>query len=390
MTEVSEALEIIEKNSVYNKTEIIPIELCTNRIIAEDIFVKYSIPSFPTSAVDGYGVGEEFENICNIKDTILAGHIKDDLEFNTNETIKIMTGSKVPNSIKNIIPIEKVQVLENNQVKFIDINYDSIGNNIRPIGEDLKKDTLIISKNQLLNASFLAILAANGITHVKVFKKLSVAILSSGDELKLHFEKINSGEVYNTNSIYLLARLQELNCNVTILDKVEDKLETIKAQIEQNLNYDLIISTGGASVGEADFIKKSFEDLGIEYFFNTINIKPGKPISFGKINNCYILLLGGYPFAMAATFELFGKSIINRLQNKESLNITTIKTKARLEIKSKKPTIIAGFYDGEYFDYIHNQKSSRLNVLNNCNSYIVLEENTNIAKDEIIEINLYC
>jgi molybdopterin molybdotransferase len=388
MKTIKEALEIIEKNSKFTKTEIIPIELATNRVIAQDIFVKNDLPNFNTSAMDGYAILEDYEEICTVKYTILAGEQKN-IDIEKNEVIKIMTGAKVNDDIFAIVPIENVEILEDDKIKLPEEIIKSA--NIRYKGEDLKKDTLIISQNHLLNASHLAILASSGITHIKVYKKLNIAILATGSEIKLHFEKLNDSQIYDTNSIYLLSRLKELNCNVTLLDKRVDNLDDIKNEITNNLSYDIIITTGGASVGDADFVKDAFNELNIEYFFNKVNIKPGKPISFGKIDNCYILNLAGNPFAMAITFEIFGKALIEQLQNQDNINISTIKAKLKIDIHNKKTTVIAGYFDGEYFDYIHNQGAGRVGILNNCNSYLIVDENIKeIKKDEIIDIVLYC
>jgi molybdopterin molybdotransferase len=390
MVSISEALDFIDKIDTFNKIEVIPIQLAVNRVIAQDIFVKYDLPSFNSSAMDGYGVTDDFEKVCKVLDTILAGDMSNIDRLEKNEAIKIMTGAKVPDCIKKVIPIENVKVLEDDTIEFEDFENLPSFSNIRLIGEDLKKDTLIISQSQLLNASHLAILASSGISHIKVYKKLEVAILATGSEIKLHFESIKDGQVYDTNSIYLMARLQELGCNVTLLDKRVDNLEDIQKEIEGSLHYDIVITTGGASVGDADFVKKAFENLDVDYYFNKVNIKPGRPVSLGKISSCYVLGLGGNPFAMSITFEVFGKPLVQKLQKQDTLNIKKIKAKLRLEIKASKPMVIAGYYDGDYFDYIHNQKPSRVGVLNNCNSYMIIEESKQIQKDEFVDIFLYC
>lgn len=384
---IETAIEIISNLTLNLNFEIVPIENATSRISAQEIFATSFLPKFNNSAMDGYAIiYEDKNNKLKIIDTIFAGD-NNNILLEKNSCIKIMTGAKIPENTTAIIPKEDIQELNDNKIKIL-------GNvkefqHIRYIGEDIKQNELLINIGDEINFSKITLLASQGISHIKVYKKPKVVIFASGEELKLHYEKIESFQIYNSNTPTFIARIKELGCEVTFIGQAKDTIEAIKELINNSLDANLIITSGGVSVGDADFTKEAFYELGFETLFDGINVKPGKPTVFGKIKNTYILNLPGNPLASALIFEMFGKILIQKFIGSRNIysNYILGKLKEPFFTKKGKTTLIPGFFDGEYFEVSQKRSPGMVSVLNSCNSMICIDnEVEKLEKDSLIKI----
>jgi molybdopterin molybdotransferase len=384
---IKEALRVIKSNINKISYEVVPIENSNKQIIAEDIYAKYSLPTFNNSAMDGYGVklcdqGE----IVKVCDTILAGSSKE-TQIESSQTIKVMTGARVPSSVEAVIPFELVETIDESHIRLptgLQKNQ-----HMRFIGEDILKDEKIISDGEEINFSSITILASQGITHVKVYRKPKVSVFTSGEELKLHYEKIKDYQIFNSNTPTILSRVSELGCDVSFAGMAKDTVESLKEMIGNSLHADFIITTGGISVGEADFTQEAFEQFDMDILLNGISIKPGKPTIFGKLGNSYILNLPGNPLAAALIFEVFGTIIIQKLSGSKDIFHNFITTKLSGDLKNKKgrTTIIPGWFDGEYFTPSEKRFPGMVGVLHKCNSMIILNKNqTGLLKDDMVKV----
>jgi molybdopterin molybdotransferase len=376
----NEALDIICTSISKENFEIVPIENATGRICAQNIFATLFLPKFNNSAMDGYAVlyenaGEELR----ILDTIFAGD-NNDIELQNNTCVKIMTGAKVPHNATAIIPKEDVEIINETTIQ-IPQNIKE-NQHIRFIGEDIKNGELLIAQKDEINFAKITLLVSQGISHIKVYKKPKVVVFASGEELKLHYEKAEDYQIYNSNTPTFIARCNELGCEVNFIGQAHDSIESIKESIENSLDADLIITSGGVSVGDADFTKAAFNELDFETLFDGIIIKPGKPTVFGKINNTFILNLPGNPLASALIFELFGKIIIQNLLGAKDIYHNTISTVIKEETYNKKgrETIIPGFFDGQTFMPSFKRSPGMVSTLSHCNGMIVLHENVEKLK----------
>ena len=384
---VENAIEIISNLILNLNFEILAIENASNRISAQNIFATSFLPKFNNSAMDGYAIIYENKD-CELEiiDTIFAGDDNNRL-LEKNTCIKIMTGAKIPDNATAIIPKEDVEKLSDNKIKIIK-NVKEF-QHIRYIGEDIKQNELLINIGDEINFSKITLLASQGISHIKVFKKPKVVIFASGEELKLHYEKIENHQIYNSNTPTFLARTQELGCEATFIGQAKDNIESIKDLIKNSLDADLIITSGGVSVGDADFTKEAFNELNFETLFDGINIKPGKPTIFGKIGKTYILNLPGNPLASALIFELFGKIIIQKFLGSKDIFHNFIYGKLKDDFKTKKGriTLIPGFFDGEYFEISQKKSPGMVSTLSTCNSMIIIDDLVeNVKKDCLIKI----
>ena len=384
---VQTAIEIISNLTLDLNFEIVPIENATSRICAEEIFATSFLPKFNNSAMDGYAIIYEDKNSeLEIIDTIFAGDNNDKL-LEKNSCIKIMTGAKIPQNSTAIIPKEDVEELNDNKIKILK-NVKEF-QHIRYIGEDIKQNELLINIGDKINFSKITLLASQGISYIKVYKKPKVVVFASGEELKLHYEQIESFQIYNSNTPTFVARTKELGCEVTFIGQAKDSIKAIKELINNSLDANLIITSGGVSVGDADFTKEAFNELDFETLFDGIDIKPGKPTVFGKIKNTYILNLPGNPLASALIFEMFGKILIQKLLGEKNIypNYILGKLKEPFFTKKGKTTLIPGFFDGEYFEVSQKRSPGMVSTLSACNSMICIDnEVEKLEKDSLIKI----
>ncbi len=372
---IYEALNFIKENIPTPKTEIIPIENALKRVCAQTLKATIALPTFNNSAMDGYALKGDHQEYKLIG-KILAGD-SHTYTLKDGECIKILTGAQVPSSVETIIPQENTLV-NDTAIKIVKpVNF---GSNIRYLGEDIQKDENILTSGEKINSSHIALLASQGITHVEVFAKIKVGVFASGHELKLHFENLEESQVYNSNTLYLLARSQELGATTRFVGKSEDSISSLKKLINDALDCDVIVTSGGVSVGEADFTKEAFAQLGMETFFNKIQIKPGKPTTFGKIGNTLVLNLPGNPLASSLNFEIFGTYLLRALSGTNSPYHGYIETKISKNFNSPRyvSNILPGNFDGKSFSPIEKFAPGMVNVLNHCNGLIVIDPKTDL------------
>lgn len=369
---VEEALHHIYTAALPLSIEIAPIENAINRVLAQAVTAEHSLPAFDNSAMDGYAIrsidaGRTLPQSC----VIFAGDIND-VRLTEDQCIRIMTGAKIPQGCEVIVPIEEVSINDNNVTFPSNIK---AGQHIRLKGEDIQAGMTLLGKGTFLNAHHITLLASQGITHVKLYRRVRVAFFSSGNELKMHYETLGNNQLYNTNTPTFTARATELGCEVIFTGTAEDTVESIQNHIVSSLDADLIVTSGGVSVGDADYTKKAFQELGLDTLFESVEIKPGKPTTFGRINNTLILNLPGNPLASALCFELFGQSIIHALSGRHDKYLSTITTRMAQPFVMKKGrrSLIPGWFDGATFTPSPNFGPGMVLPLARANGYMMVD-----------------
>ena len=381
ITTIEEAIQIIHKEVSNSAYDIVPIEQCIGRICADKIFATIDLPRFNNSAMDGYAVLlDDNNNQVSVISRTLAGEVNNDI-LSSQKVIKVMTGAKVPDNAEAIVPIENVEIVNDNEIK-LPANIKS-NQHIRFIGEDIKSKQLLIDTHQKLDFSHISLLSSQGITHIKVYSVPRVAIFASGEELKLHFQDLGENQIYNSNTPTLYARAKELGCEVSFLGSSKDSVESLQELIINASKFDLIITSGGVSVGEADFTKEAFEKLGVETYFTKMQIKPGKPVVFGKLGNSFVLNLPGNPLASNLVFEVLGKIIIQKLKNSNEIyhNYIDTRLKGDMKLKSGQFTVIPGYFDGESFEALDKRAPGMVSVLSKANGMIITQNDVDSLKD---------
>jgi len=370
---IEKALELIYTNTRPKSIKIIPIEEALGYILAQSITATHNLPPYDNSAMDGYAVKvvDSGKNV-KVSHTIFAGDDSHE-ELIEGNAIKIMTGARIPFATQCIVPIEDTTKTSDG-VQLPDNLI--LSKHIRLSGEDVKRGQILLHKGDKIDAHQITLLASQGISHIKVYKKPRVALFASGNELKMHFEQVTEYQLYNTNTPTLLSRAMELGCEVEFIGTAQDTIEDIKTHIKSALECDLVITSGGVSVGDADFTKEAFGAFGYEILFDKVNIKPGKPTTFGKIGETVILNLPGNPLAAAINFEIFGQSIIYALSGATSKFIRPIvaKMKSEYKLRAGRRAIVPGVFDGEYFVVCEHFAPGMISPLAYANSYIIIDE----------------
>ena len=386
MISIDDALEIIYSKVTQKSRHIIPIEESLGCIVAKEYSASFDLPRFDNSAMDGYAVklsdaGKE----VTVKEITYAGDSPKET-FKEGEVVKIMTGAPTSNSCEAIVPIEDVKITTTGIILPKNIRENSM---IRWKGEDIKSGTAFLFANTKVTAYTLALLTSQGITHIEVFRKPKVVIFSTGEELKAHYERIKPHQLYNSNAPMFYARAKELGCDVSYIASSGDTLESLKSAVLNAKDADLILTSGGVSVGDKDFTKQAFKELGMETYFSGINIKPGKPTTFGKLDNCFVVNLPGNPLAAMVNFEMFVKPTIAKLSGTKSFYHGLITTKMRKEHKFKagKNSVILGEWNGDSFEPLSNQKPGMVSPMEKADGMVVTTtEISLLEKEQIVKM----
>ena len=298
-------------------------------ILADDILSPVDVPNYKNSAMDGYAIKAADIPTSDNQPFTLVGTSWAGKPFNgqinNNECIRIMTGAKVPEGVDTVVMQEHVSV--QGDTILISAGHKA-EQNIRCAGEDIKKGTLVLTKGKRINAAEMGIIASLGYAKVKVLRQLKVSFFSTGDELKGVGETLEDGQIFDSNRYTIFGMLQKLNVQINDMGVIPDDREKIEAAfLTAAAQSDVIITSGGVSVGDADYVKETLEKLGKINFWK-LAIKPGKPLAFGKVNNAVFLGLPGNPVSVMATYYQLGLPAIQHLSGNK--NYTPVITKARV------------------------------------------------------------
>jgi len=368
---ITEALDIISQTVTPLDSEILPIEMSVERVVSQDYVATFNLPRFNNSAMDGYAVKTaDAGQSVKCVDVIYAGD-NPQMTLAENTAIKIMTGAPLPQGCEAIVPIENVTVNEDNITLPSGIQQDAF---IRMAGEDIKKGTVFLPKGEMINAYSVASLASQGLSHVSVTRRIKVAIFGTGDELRPHFEKIEAHQLYNSNSPMFLTRAQALGCEVRFIRSSADTLEALEASIKTTLDADIIITSGGVSVGDKDFTKEAFTNLGMQVHIDKIDIKPGRPTIMGSIGKTVVVNLPGNPLAAMVNYELFVRAIMRKMSGRIDHYHTTVTTSMKddFSVRGGKHAVVLGKFDGSTFEALKRQMPGMVSPMQDADGLLLI------------------
>jgi len=309
-------LEIIKRFVVPLGTERIDLFHALNRTLAEDVSSDISMPPFNKSAMDGYACRKsDIKNRLQVIEEIPAGSVPTKT-LGANQCARIMTGAMVPEGADLVIMKEHIEEVGPNQVLCV---RESGSTNICYAGEDVKAGDLVIRKGDIISPAHIAILASVGCVNPLVYNLPSVAIFSTGDELVEPGEIPGMSKIRNSNSYQLMAQAQQMGITPEYLGMVPDNEILLKEVLESALEkYDVILISGGVSVGDFDFVPKILKQLDVNIRVHGMNVKPGKHLLFGEKTGHFVFGLPGNPVSSFVQFEVLVKPFLNALMGKTS------------------------------------------------------------------------
>jgi molybdopterin molybdotransferase len=319
MISVEEALTRILSEITSLPATIVPLSDAQGLILAEDIIAQEDMPPFANSAMDGFALLSQ-DSIpranqpprLRVTGGVAAGYVADH-KVEAGTAMRIMTGAPVPPGADTIIQVELTRY-DGPESSWVEILQEvQPGNNVRPAGEDMKQGQKVLAQGTELGPWEIGILATLGWSKVAVIRKARVAILGTGDELVDVDQPLQPGKIRNSNSYLLEAAVRRAGAEPHRLGVARDTVESLREKFAEAMTFDLIITSGGVSVGDFDLVKNIMAEQG-EVNFWRINMKPGKPVAFGHIGKVPLLGLPGNPVSSAVTFELFTRPVIRKLQ----------------------------------------------------------------------------
>ncbi len=312
---------IFEEISPITGIEKLTLRSCLNRTLAEDIYSPINVPSHINSAMDGYAIaGDELptDSPKSYKITGVSYAGKPSYESHQKgNVIRIMTGGVMPAGTDTVIMQEQVVLIDEHTIQ-LQAEHKA-GQNVRQAGEDIAKDCLVLSKGRQISAADLGILASLGLGELHVYRRPRIAFFSTGDELRSIGETLQEGEIYDSNRYTLYGMLTQLGVEVLDMGLIRDTPDAMReAFIAASQMADIVITSGGVSVGDADYIKPTLKELGETYFWK-VGMKPGRPLTFGSLNqsseNTWFFGLPGNPVAVMVTFLQFLQPAIHYLSS---------------------------------------------------------------------------
>lgn len=391
LIEVSEAKNLIREHIKTPDPVRVSIAVAAGLILAEDVYALTDVPPFNQSSMDGYALnyeGWKQHQTLQIEGLAQAG-ITETSPLQTQQACRIFTGAAVPPGADTVVMQERVDI-QDGRLIIKDPGLQA-GQNVRIQGSEAKKGELALEKGCLLNASAIGFLAGLGIHELMVHPKPTISVVLTGNELQQPGLPLAHGQVYESNSYALNAAIRETGIlNVDIFSAEDDLkilIEVFGIALEQS---NLILLTGGVSVGDYDFVIRAAEANGIEQIFHKIKQKPGKPIYFGKKGDKYVFGLPGNPASVLTCFYEYVYPAIAQLSNREK---DLEKTEGILETDLKKPAGITHFlkayFDGKFVKDLKAQESFRLSSFAKANCLIKLDENrTEYKAGEKVEIHI--
>jgi len=311
---VEQAIEkVLSQANAVEQTETVTLLEALNRVLADDLKSAIDVPGYDNSAMDGYAVHsddcQKSGAVLPVTQRIPAGYVGSQLEKGT--AARIFTGAPVPAGADAVVMQERCEASDDS----VTINtIVKAGSNVRRAGEDIARDSVVLASGRRLRAQDLGLIASVGLAEFKVKRKLKVATFFTGDELVTPGQPLASGQIYNSNRYTLCSLLQTMDCEVIDLGIVPDTLDATVAVLKQAAtNADLVITSGGVSVGEEDYVRIALDKLG-ELTMWRIAMKPGKPLAFGKVDSALFMGLPGNPVSVFVTFLIFARPLIRKMQ----------------------------------------------------------------------------
>ena len=389
MISVAKALAILKtKVTPRTTSERILVEDSLGRILFEAILAPIPLPPFRQSVMDGYAL-----HLHDSLEYTVVGEVKTGdshpYVLQPGEAVRIFTGAWVPDTANAVMMQEKVTVQENSIVLS---ENPSEGNQIREIGQQIANGAKALSKGMTLNPSAIGLLKSFGITEVSVTKTPKVSILVTGNELVSAGNALPPGKIYESNSTLMAAALQQKGIQPHKIRQVPDSIEATETALAELLeSSDVILVSGGISVGDYDFVGKALTHLGVQEHFYKVAQKPGKPLYFGSKDQTYVLGLPGNPASTLTCLYVYGYSLIDQLCGRNQPGLTSLELPTAMEIKNPfgRALFLKALVEGNRVTELTQQNSSMVLSFTEANALIYIPENcTKVTSGSLVKIYL--
>lgn len=323
MIQVSKALRIVKAETSALGAERVRINQAVGRILAEDIVADSDMPPFDRSQMDGFAMKAEDTRLVPAELRIVGESAAGrgwHRTLKSGEAVRIMTGAPVPNGADAIQKVELTS--EKNEIVTITASTETARYIVKK-GSEIRKREKLIPAGRTINERLIASLAAFGYSDVKVGKRPLVSVLSTGSEIVPIAKRPGRDQIRNSNSVMLKAFCERAGARVRLLPQSGDDLENLKSRILKGVDSgsDILLTTGGVSVGKYDLTKEALRELGAEIFFERIRLRPGKPTVFGRLKNTLMFGLPGNPVSAAVTFSIFVRAAILKMQGASEIDL---------------------------------------------------------------------
>lgn len=389
---MSEARQLILRHTVTLETEKIHLLQGLGRVLGEDIHAPHDIPYTDNSAMDGYGFSHETLQGSYLKVTgFLPAGKERTVPVAAGEAIKIMTGAPVPSGCDTVVPIEDVEeVHEGIRLK----GSVKPGSHIRKKGENVKGGDRVIAAGTVIGPQEIGMLATLGHISFAAHRAPTVAIIATGDELVDIGATPGVSSIIDSNTYSIASQVMEVGSIPEVLGIARDSRESTREKIMAGLKQDLIVTSGGVSMGERDYVKEVIEELGGEIMFWKVNMKPGKPFAFAILQGKAVFALPGNPVAAMMTFEQFVRPSLLKMMGHTSLFRPQIKATVTGPFRNKgdRPHLLLSqisIQDGRYFAAITvEQSSSNLAIMLQANGIIELAPGEALSPGAEVTVSL--
>jgi molybdopterin molybdotransferase len=389
------AKEIIDQHiQSITRTESVPIDDAVNRVLAEDLVAVMTVPPFNRAAMDGYavkakdtfGAGQFKPKVFKIVGEVHAGE-KPDEKIKSGECLQISTGAVMPDGADSVMMVEDTE-REGAQVKIFKSVTPS--SNVGKMGEDIKEGAVVLKAGVLLDAGKVGVLASQGLVKVKVYEKPRIAVLPTGEEVVPVGKKLKPGQLYDINS-HTISSLVSINGGTPVrIGIAGDKAEELRATIKQALHSDIVVLSGGSSVGERDLLVDVIEGWG-EVLFHGVQVKPGKPTIFAIVEGKPLMGMPGYPTSCLINAYLFLMPAIRKMAHLPMRTGDTVKAKLSRRVPGstgRRQFLTVKLVGDEAVSVF--KESGAITSIAEADGYIEIPENIDLLeKGETVTVTLF-
>jgi len=383
MISIEQAADIIQSQNVQRSITERLIEESLGCWLAEEIISPFDLPSFDNSAMDGYAVSGNSKSY-RIVGEIQAGDTSVK-KLRDGEAMRIFTGAKIPVNATAVVMQEKTRV-EDDRL-FVDDKV-SEGQHIRRRGNELSSGQSVFEPGHLISPASIGMIGSLGYNTVKVFQKPSVRIISTGNELVPPGDTKELGQIYESNSYALQSALESYGFNCEGKNHIKDDFSAIKQGIAAFLeSSDVLLISGGISVGDYDFVKQALEENGVQELFYKVFQKPGKPLYFGRRDNTFVFALPGNPASSLTCFYIHVLPLLQRISGAENSGLKQLKLPIDHEYdnRSDRPVFLKALIQNGYVSILNHQSSSMIHSMAMGNALVFLNEPGSIGKGKHVQ-----